>query len=137
MIEITREDFSVDEIVEGLQPRGVGTVLTFVGIVRGNSKGRAIERIEVEVYHEMALKQLESIRGEAIKLFGVEDVAIIHRFGSLKVSDRIMIIAVAAKHRREAFQACRYVIENIKKRVPIWKKEITVEGDFWVEEVKP
>jgi len=137
MIEITREDFSVDEIVEGLQPRGVGAVLTFVGIVRGKSKGRAIERIEVEVYREMALKQLESIRYETIKLFGVEDVAIIHRFGSLKVSDRIMVIAVAAKHRREAFQACRYVIENIKKRVPIWKKEITVEGDFWVEDVKP
>lgn len=137
MIEITQEDFSVDEIIKSLQTPSVGAVVTFVGIVRSESKGRTIERIEVEVYREMALKQLESIRDEAIKQFGVEDVVIIHRFGILKTSERIMMIAVAAKHRSEAFQACRYVIENVKKRVPIWKKEITVEGDFWVDEVKP
>ncbi|MBS7620175.1 molybdenum cofactor biosynthesis protein MoaE [Candidatus Bathyarchaeota archaeon] len=136
MIEITQEDFSVDEIIKSLQTPSAGAVVTFVGIVRNESKGRAIEKIEIEVYREMALKQLESIRDEAIKQFGVENVAIIHRFGTLKTSERIMMIAVAAKHRSEAFQACRYVIENIKKRVPIWKKEITVEGDFWVEEMK-
>jgi len=69
--------------------------------------------------------------------FGVEEVAVIHRVGSLKVSDDIMMIAVGAAHRAEAFDACRYVLENIKRRVPIWKKEVTPEGDFWVEGEEP
>ncbi|MGQ9680105.1 MAG: molybdenum cofactor biosynthesis protein MoaE [Candidatus Bathyarchaeia archaeon] len=137
MIEITPEDFSPDEVIKSLQTYDTGAVVTFVGVVRNESKGRGIQRIEIEVYHEMAQRLLESIRDEVIRKFGVKDVAIIHRFGSLEPSNRIMMIAVAAKHRDEAFQACRYIIESIKKRVPIWKKEITPEGDFWVEEVKP
>ena len=133
MIEITREDFSVDEALGRLLTGGMGAVVTFVGIVRNESKGRKVERIEIQVYEEMALKQLEAIRNEAMERFGVEEVAVIHRVGSLEASDNIMMIAVGASHRAEAFDACRYVLENIKRRVPIWKKEITPEGEFWAE----
>ena len=137
MIEITREDFSVDEALGRLQTGRMGAVVTFVGVVRGESEGREVERIELQVYEEMARRQLEAIRMEAMERFGVEEINVIHRVGSLKVSDNIMMIAVGAAHRAEAFDACRYVLENIKRRVPIWKKEVTPEGDFWVEGERP
>lgn len=137
MIEITREDFSVEEILGRLRTAGVGAVVTFVGVVRDESEGREVERIEIQVYEEMALKQLEAIRNEAIEQFGVEEVVVIHRIGSLKVSENIMLIAVGAAHRAEAFDACRYVLENVKRRVPIWKKEVTPDGEFWVEGEEP
>lgn len=134
MIKITEDDFSVDEVLNEIRSNGMGCVVTFVGVVRDNSKGRPVERIEIQVYEEMALKQLQAIREEAIDKFSVDEIAILHRYGSLKVSDKIMMIAVGAGHRAEAFNACRYVIDTIKERVPIWKKEITPDGDFWVEE---
>jgi molybdopterin synthase catalytic subunit len=137
MIDVTKEDFSVDEALERLRSRGMGALVTFVGVVRDSSRGKAVDRIEIQVYEEMARRQLEEIREEAIARFGVEEIAIIHRYGSLEVSDNIMMIAVGGGHRLEAFDACRWVLETIKEKVPIWKKEITPEGDFWVEGEKP
>jgi len=137
MIRVTKEDFSVDEVLESIRSGSMGALVTFVGVVRDSSKGRRVDRIEIQVYEEMAKRQLEAIRDEAIERFGIEEVAIIHRHGSLKVSDNIMMIAVGGGHRREAFDACRYVLESIKERVPIWKKEITPEGEFWVEGEEP
>lgn len=136
MIKITEDDFSVDEVLNEIRTDKMGCVVTFVGVVRDNSMGKPVERIEIQIYEEMALKQLEAIKEEAISKFDVEDIFIVHRHGSLKVSDKIMMIAVGAGHRVEAFDACRYVIDTIKERVPIWKKEITPDGDFWVEEEK-
>jgi molybdopterin synthase catalytic subunit len=133
MIVITREDFSVDEVLARFRIGEMGALVTFTGVVRNSSRGRDVDRIEIQVYEEMARRQLEAIREEALTRFGVEEVTVIHRHGSLKVSENIMMIAVGAAHRAEAFEACRYVIDEIKKRVPIWKKEITPEGDFWVE----
>jgi len=137
MIKVTDENFSVDEVLSRLRTGRMGAIVAFVGSVRDESEGRNVERIEIQVYEEMALKQLETIRNEAMERFGVDEVDVIHRFGSLNVSDNIMMIAVGAAHRAEAFNACQYVLENIKKRVPIWKKEISPEGDFWVEGEKP
>lgn len=137
MINVTREDFSVDEVLDRICSESMGALVTFVGVVRDHSKGRRVDRIEIQIYEEMAKRQLEAIRGEAIERFGVEEIAIIHKYGSLKVSDNIMMIAVGGGHRQEAFDACRYVLESIKERVPIWKKEITPEGEFWVEGEEP
>jgi len=133
MIEVTREDFSVDKVLDRLRNGRMGALVTFVGSVRDSSGGRPVDRIEIQVYEEMARKQLEAIREEAMERFGVDDVAIIHRYGSLKVSENIMLIAVGAGHRPEAFDACHFVLERIKERVTIWKKEITPDGEFWVE----
>jgi molybdopterin synthase catalytic subunit len=133
MIKLTSDDFNVDMILRKLRTEHMGAIVCFVGVVRAVSKGREVARIEIQVYEDMAESQLEIIRNEAVEKFGVEEVVIIHRFGSLKVSENIMMIAAGAAHRAEAFDACRYVLENIKKRVPIWKKEITPEGYFWVE----
>ncbi|MFB0558344.1 MAG: molybdenum cofactor biosynthesis protein MoaE, partial [Candidatus Bathyarchaeia archaeon] len=94
MIEVTKEDFSVNEVLDRIRSGSMGALVTFVGVVRDSSKGRKVDRIEMQVYEDMAKRQLEAIRGEAMKMFGVEEIAIIHRYGSLKVSDNIMMIAV-------------------------------------------
>jgi molybdopterin synthase catalytic subunit len=133
MIRVMREDFSVDEVVAGVKSQSVGGVVSFLGVVRGESKGKPVEHIEIEVYEEMAERELEAIRREAIDQFGIEEVAIVHRYGSLKASENILLVVVASAHRAEAFEACRYVIDEIKRRVPIWKKEVTPEGEWWVE----
>ena len=133
MIKITQSDFSVDEEVRQMKTSSVGGIVTFIGTVRGESEGEAIERMEIEIYPEMAEKQLHAIRDEAIKKFNVSDVRIIHRFGDLHLGDNIVLIAVSAGHRAEAFDACRYAIDELKKRVPIWKREHTSTGERWVE----
>ena len=133
MIKVTREDFSIDEVVASIRSGGMGAVVTFLGVVRDNAHGRDVDRIEIQVYEEMAVKQLRAIREEAIAKFDVEEVAIVHRYGSLGVSDNIMMIAVGAGHRPEAFEACRFILETIKEKVPLWKKEFTPEGDYWIE----
>ena len=137
MIKVTRDDFSVDEELQNLAKPSVGGLVTFVGTVRDESEARPVERMEIEVYPEMAEKQLQAIRGEAIQKFGVEDILIIHRYGDLKVGDNIVLVAVSAGHRAEAFDACRYVIDELKKRVPIWKREHTPSGARWVEAGRP
>jgi molybdopterin synthase catalytic subunit len=133
MIRVTREDFSVDDVIAGLKSRSTGGVVLFLGVVRGESKGKPVEHIEIEVYEEMTQRQLDAIREEAIDRFGVEEVAVVHRYGSLKASENILLVVVASPHRAEAFEACRYVTDEIKRRVPIWKKEVTPEGEWWVE----
>jgi len=137
VIRVTRNDFSVDEELRSLKTPSVGGIVTFVGVVRAESKGQRVDSMEIEVYPEMAEKQLQIIRGEAIKKFGVEEILIVHRYGNLMVGDNIVLIAVSAGHRDSAFDACRYVIDELKKRVPIWKRERTPTGACWVEVGRP
>ncbi len=122
-IKITREDFSVDEVIKNLKRKEVGGIVTFVGIVRGESQGQPVERLEIEAYEEMALRDLEEIRRRALEKFRIEEAAIIHRIGDLKVSDNIVLITVGAAHREEAFEACKFILEEVKGLAPIWKKE--------------
>jgi len=137
LIRIIRSDFNVDEEVRQMKDSLVGGIVTFIGTVRGESEGEAIDRMEIEIYPEMAEKQLRAIRDEAIGKFNVNEIRIIHRFGELHLGDNIVLIAVSAGHRAEAFDACRYVIDELKKRVPIWKREHTSTGEHWVEVGKP
>jgi molybdopterin synthase catalytic subunit len=134
VIKVTREDFSVEEVIQSLRRKEVGGIVTFIGTVRGESQGRPVEHMEIEAYEEMALHDLEEIRRRALEKFRVEDAAIVHRVGTLKVSENIVLIAVAAAHREEAFDACRFILEEVKRLVPIWKKEYTSEGSHWVKE---
>ena len=137
MIRVTKDEFSVDEELKQIKKPSVGGVVTFVGTVRAESEGQQVDAMEIEAYPEMAEKQLRVIRVEAIDRFGVEDIRIIHRYGDLKIGDNIVLIAVSAGHRAEAFDACRYVIDELKKRVPIWKREHTPQGARWVEVGRP
>lgn len=133
MIRVQREDVDVDAVLESVKTVGSGCVVGFLGTVRDTSMGRGVERMSVEVYEEMAVKQLSAISDEAVERFGVHRVAVVHRIGDLGVGDSIVYIAVSAGHRDEAFTACRYVIDELKERVPLWKKEYTSDGEVWVE----
>jgi molybdopterin synthase catalytic subunit len=137
MIRVTKEDFSVDEELRRLKAPSVGAIVTFIGVVRADSEEQRVDSMEIEIYPEMAEKQLQIIRGEAIKKFGVEEILIVHRYGNLVIGSNIVLIAVASGHRNSAFDACRYVIDELKKRVPIWKKEHTPVGASWVEVGRP
>ena len=133
MIEISNENFSVTEIVEKMKSPEIGCVVNFVGTVRStsiyvsivetNPKG-TVETLEIEAYTEMARKELSELANYAKKNFEITDVSIIHRVGKLKVSENIVCIAVSAGHRKDAFKACEWLINELKKCVPIWKTEI-------------
>lgn len=133
MIRVQVENFDVGVLLEVVKSPSSGCVVSFVGTVRDTSRGREISRMSIEVYEDMARSQLEAIRAETLEKYGVDQVAVIHRYGDLDVGDNIVYIGVAAGHREEGFAACRYVIEELKKRVPIWKKEFTPDGEVWVE----
>ncbi len=133
MIKVQREDIDIQGALNSVRSSDTGGIVTFIGTVRDNAKGRKIAKMNIEVYEAMALKQLNEIRAEAIEKYSVNEITVIHRYGDLDVGDNIVFIAVSAGHRREAFEACMYVIDELKQKVPLWKKETSPEGDFWVE----
>ncbi|MDI6859800.1 MAG: molybdenum cofactor biosynthesis protein MoaE [Methanocellales archaeon] len=134
MIEIRESDFSVDDVIARMKKREVGAIVTFLGTVRGRSKGREVEKLQFETYKEMAMGKLGEIKEIAMRRFEIEDVAIIHRVGALAVSENIVLIAVSAEHRKDAFAACEFLIDELKNVVPIWKKEFTPSGEYWIED---
>jgi molybdopterin synthase catalytic subunit len=111
----------------------VGGIVVFEGVVRDNARGKQVRYLEYEVYEEMAREQIRSIINEAHERYGVERVAVAHRFGRLEIGEASVIIVVATPHRGEAFDACRYIIDTLKTTVPIWKKEVATNGEAWVE----
>jgi len=129
---ITPGTLSLDAVVAAVSATGQGGVVTFTGAVRDNNRGRRVTRLEYEAYGEMALKTLESIRSESAAKWPGSVLAIHHRVGVLTPGELAVVIAASAPHRAEAFDACRYAIEQLKTRVPIWKKEVYPDGDSWV-----
>ena len=110
-----------------------GGYATFEGWVRNHNEGRAVRGLEYEAYPALAEREGERIVAEAIARFGVEHAACVHRIGRLDLTDMAVWVGVSARHRAEAFAACRYIIDEVKHRVPIWKKEHYVDGDSgWV-----
>ncbi len=128
MIKITEEDFSLEEMIRTAKRNDAGAVVTFLGTVRDDG----IIEMELEAYREAALPVLERIKEEAEIRFNLKSVQIIHRIGLLSVGDNIVAIVCSAGHRDEAFQGCRYIIEELKSKVPIWKKEIGKDVERWV-----
>jgi molybdopterin synthase catalytic subunit len=106
-------------------------VVVFDGIVRNNTRGRQTLYLDYEAYEEMALKQMEELAAEARLRFGVRQVTMIHRLGRLMVGETSVLIVVASAHRAHAFDACRWLIDTLKKTVPIWKKETFADGAVW------
>ncbi len=130
-VEIVDGVIAAGEIVAGLKAGADGAVCVFDGIVRDNTRGRKTLFLEYEAYREMALSQMQSLAEQAIAEFGVRDVAVVHRLGRLEVGETSVLVAVASAHRGAAFDACRWLIDTLKKTVPIWKKEHFVDGAVW------
>ena len=135
-IRIQEEPFTLEKEIELLKraSSSIGAIVTFIGTTRDVSSGKAVAKLEFEHYSGMAEKKLEEIRTRAVSDFGVIDVTIVHRIGTMPVGEDIVLIVVVAGHRDEAFKACRFCIDELKRITPIWKKETTPEGEVWVEE---
>ncbi|MCL2645136.1 MAG: molybdenum cofactor biosynthesis protein MoaE [Betaproteobacteria bacterium] len=110
----------------------IGGIATFLGCARDFSEEREVSEISFDAYHDMALAALKSICDEAIARFGLIDARIVHRLGTVRAGDNIVLIVAGAEHRPPAFDACRWLIDELKARAPIWKKEITPQGESWV-----
>lgn len=124
----------LERFLSGFASPEDGAVLLFLGTVRSHNAGRAVRGLEYEAYLEMGEKVLAAIAGEAEDRFGTRRIGVYHRVGKLVVGEVSTVIAVASPHREEAYGASRYIIEEIKKRLPVWKKESYVEGESrWVE----
>ena len=108
-------------------------MVVFDGIVRNNSRGRRTLHLDYEAYEEMAARQMHELGREALRRFGVRQVTIVHRLGRLEVGETSVLIVVASAHRAQAFEACRWLIDTLKKTVPIWKKETFVDGAVWAD----
>jgi len=111
-----------------------GGVVTFVGAVRDHSRGHDIRHLEYEAYPGMAEREMEKIADEAARRWPDARAALAHRVGHLVIGDLAVVVAAAAPHRAEAFEACRFAIDTLKQTVPIWKKEVTTSGEYWVED---
>lgn len=133
VIRLTREPLERAALVEAVTRASDGGIVVFEGVVRDNARGKQIRYLEYEAYVEMAEQQIRAIVDEAQRRWGVEHVAVAHRFGRLEIGEASVIIVVAAPHRGEAFEACRYIIDTLKTTVPIWKKEVATNGEEWVE----
>lgn len=111
---------------------GAGAVVTFTGAVRDQTRGRRVVRLEYEAYVPMAEKVAAAIAAEAVARWPGARVAVLHRIGRLEIGEASVVIAVAAPHRGDAFDACRFVIDQLKRDVPIWKRELFEDGAEWV-----
>lgn len=122
----------LDRVIAAVERRQAGGVVTFVGKVRDHSRGHLIDHLEYEAYAPMALKVMRRIAAAVEAEVDGASVAVHHRLGRLEIGEAAVVIAAAAPHRAEAFAACRAVIERLKQDVPIWKREVAVDGTTWV-----
>jgi len=132
MYRVTREPIDLQELVQRVTDASAGAIATFIGTTRNNNEGRKVIALDYEAYPEMAEKELARIGEDAGKKWKIERMAITHRIGPVQITEPSVIIAVSAAHRDDAFQACRFAIEEIKKTVPIWKKEVFEGGEVWI-----
>lgn len=132
-IELTDQPINVPAALQYVQADGAGAVNAFIGTVRNKSTGRPVVRLEYEAYDSMALHQLRRVAEQAREKWPVlQEVAVVHRKGTLQIGDVAVVVAVSTPHRAESFAACQYIIDTLKQVVPIWKKEFYEDGDVWV-----
>ncbi len=135
---VTAEPIDAARVLGDTLSPADGAALLFWGVVREQNEGRAVTQLEYHAYEAMAEKEMLRIADEARERWGTGDIRVVHRVGLLRVGEASIAIAVAAPHRGEAYEASRYVIEQVKQRVPVWKREGYVEGDReWVPGFTP
>ena len=132
MIELTEDILDPEKVTALVRQDSNGSVITFLGTTRNNFEGKTVLTLEYEAFDEMAVKKLEEVRQELIAEFGLEEVAISHRIGTVGIGEISLVVAIGSPHRKEGFQACQKAVDRIKEVVPIWKKEIYQDGSRWV-----
>jgi MoaE-MoaD fusion protein len=132
-VVLTRERIDRDALVASLKQPGDGAVVVFDGIVRDNTRGRKTLYLDYEAYEEMALGQMQKLAREAAERFAIDRVGIVHRLGRLEIGESSIVIVVTSAHRAAAFDACRWLIDTLKRTVPVWKKEHFADGAVWTD----
>ena len=133
LVRIVRERIDPHQIVPPLEKPEDGAIVMFDGIVRNHSRGRRTLYLDYDAYEEMALLQMRSLAAEAMSRYAIRNVAMVHRLGRIETGESSVFIAVVSAHRAAAFDACRWLIDTLKKTVPIWKKEYFEDGAVWAD----
>ncbi len=131
-IATQKEPINLDALLAQGESPSDGADLVFIGKVRDHSRGKTVLYIDYEIYDTMALKELNKIADETLEKWDLTRVLIIHRYGRVNIGEPSIVIAVSSSHRDESYQGSRYVIDEIKKRVPVWKKEFYSDGSEWI-----
>jgi len=143
LVRLVRERIVPHDIIPAMERPEDGAIVIFDGIVRNHSRNRRTLYLEYEAYETMALAKLEELASEAARRFAIRNVVLVHRLGHLEIGESSVLIAVFSAHRAAAFEACRWLIDTLKKTVPIWKKEFFEDGAVWADgepfppEIKP
>ena len=132
MFRVTDQPLNLQELVDFVTDPGAGAIATFIGTTRNNNEGRQVIALDYDAYPEMAERELKRIGDDAKKKWRLCRVAIVHRIGPVQIAQASVMIAVSSAHREAAFAACRFAIEEIKKTVPIWKKELYEGGELLI-----
>jgi molybdopterin synthase catalytic subunit len=130
---IVREVINSHAVLQRIKHPEDGAAVCFEGVVRNHTRGRRTLYLDYEAYEAMALKQMESLAAMAMAQFGIREVEIVHRLGRLEIGETSVLIVVASAHRAAAFDACRWLIDTLKRTIPIWKKEYFEDGAVWAD----
>jgi MoaE-MoaD fusion protein len=133
IVSLTREPIDRDALVASLKQPSDGAVVVFDGIVRDNTRGRKTLYLNYEAYEEMALAEMRKLAAEAGERFAIDRVGVVHRLGRLEIGESSIVIVVTSAHRAAAFDACRWLIDTLKRTVPVWKKEHFADGAVWTD----
>lgn len=135
MIKIQKKNFNIEDEIQIIKDNhtSIGAANTFIGYVRDLNNNQDVKYIDLEVYNEMAFRELNKIEKKAIIKWDLIDCLIIHRYGKLHVNDKIVLVACFSKHRNNSFEACRFIMDYLKKDAPLWKKEYYSEGSNWLK----
>jgi molybdopterin synthase catalytic subunit len=132
-VRVQREDFEPGAEIARLQGEDAGAIVSFVGVVRGESQGEKLVSMTLEHFPGMTERELELIAKEARLRWSLQGVCVVHRVGELKPGERIVLVVTAAAHRRAAFEAAEFLMDYLKMRAPFWKRELRASGEHWVE----
>jgi molybdopterin converting factor subunit 1 len=136
-VSIVRNKIDTQGVLARIKRAEDGAAVVFEGVVRNQTRGRRTLYLDYEAYEEMALKQMESLTEQVLKQFQVREVALVHRLGRLEIGETSVLVAVSSAHRAAAFDACRWLIDTLKRTVPIWKKEYFEDGAVWADGEMP
>jgi molybdopterin synthase catalytic subunit len=131
MIKIVRSPIDLNEVLHSVSSPQAGAIDIFIGTTRNHSNGKEVLSLEYEAYEPMALKLMEALVAKARQRWTINRMAVVHRVGKVEIGEASVMIAVSAAHRREAFEACWYAIDALKRDIPIWKKEVFSDGEAW------
>lgn len=133
MIQIVRDPIDHQAVLTAVSSPRAGALVTFDGRVRDHSRDQEVLHLHYEAYEPMALQEMQKLAVSAKKKWPIEEVAIVHRIGTLEIGQTSVFIAVSSAHRQDAFKACVWLIDTLKETVPIWKKEFFKGGEVWVD----